>query len=121
MLGIILMRSRPADAPGEASSESTSLSSFLAGLSITRADQKAIPFYFGFFPAFIDLAALSAPGVLMILALMSSALGSAKLVYVYLAIRAGRILNSAGLTTTLNRLAGLIVMAVGLYVLSTAA
>ena len=56
----------------------------------------------------------------MILALMISALGSAKLVYVYLAIRAGRILNSAGLTATLKRLAGLMVMAVGLYVVTTA-
>lgn len=120
VLGIILMRSRPADAPGEAGSESTLLSSFLAGLSITLADQKAILFYFGFFPAFIDLAALSVPGVLMILAITIIALGGAKLVYACLAIRAGRILDSAGLTATLKRLAGLMVMAVGLYVVTTA-
>lgn len=120
VLGIMLMRSRPADAQGEAGSESTLLSSFLAGLSITLADQKAILFYFGFFPACIDLAALSVPGVLMILAITIIALGGAKLVYAYLAIRAGRILNSAGLTATLKRLAGLMVMAVGLYVVTTA-
>lgn len=120
VLGIMLMRARPAVAPGEAGSETTLLSSFLAGLSITLADQKAILFYFGFFPAFIDMSALSVADVLLIIGITAVALGGAKLVYAYLAVRVGRVMNMAGVATTLNRLAGLIVMGVGVYVLLTA-
>jgi threonine/homoserine/homoserine lactone efflux protein len=121
VLGFMLMRPRPAVVPGEAGSEATLLSSFLAGLSITLADQKAILFYFGFFPAFVDLSELSVPDVSMIVGITIVALGSAKLVYAWLAVRVGRVFfNVAGVASVLNRLAGLIVMGVGLYVVLTA-
>ncbi|HBE31774.1 MAG TPA: hypothetical protein DD990_10685, partial [Cyanobacteria bacterium UBA11368] len=39
--------------------KSSLLSSFMTGLLITLADQKAILFYFGFFPAFLDISKIS--------------------------------------------------------------
>jgi threonine/homoserine/homoserine lactone efflux protein len=116
VLGILLMRARPVAAPVGPGHEATRLSGFLAGLSITLADQKAILFYFGFFPAFIDLATLSRPDVLLILGITIVALGSAKLLYAYLADRFGRALDLTGKATVLNRVAGLVVMGVGLYI-----
>jgi threonine/homoserine/homoserine lactone efflux protein len=114
VLGILLMRARPVAAPGGPGHEATRLSGFLAGLSITLADQKAILFYLGFFPAFIDLATLSIPDVLLILGITIVALGSAKLLYAYLADHFGRAVDLTGKATVLNRVAGLVVMGVGL-------
>jgi hypothetical protein len=52
----------------------------------------------------------------VIIVVTTVALGSAKLVYAYLAGRAGHVMSVAGVAATLNRLAGLIVMGVGMYV-----
>ena len=57
------------------------------GTSLTLADQKAILFYFGFFPACINLSALSVPDVLIITGITAVASEGSKLVYVYLAVR----------------------------------
>ena len=57
------------------------------GMSITLADQKAILLYFGFFPAFISLSALSVPDVLIIIGITAVAPGGARLIHVYLAVR----------------------------------
>jgi threonine/homoserine/homoserine lactone efflux protein len=51
-LGITLWRSRPKAEGVEENSKTSMPSSFLTGLLITLADQKAILFYFGFLPCF---------------------------------------------------------------------
>ena len=58
-LGVALWREKPKAEEVEGNIESSLLSSFLTGLFITLADQKAILFYFGFFPAFFDLSTFS--------------------------------------------------------------
>jgi len=85
-LGIKLWSSKPKIADVEGIKESSLLSSFLAGLLITLADQKAILFYLFFFPAFVDLSTLTLwdTGIIIVIALI--ALGGAKLSYAYLAV-----------------------------------
>lgn len=67
------------------SSSASWLSSFLTGLLITLADQKATLFYLGFFPAFLDLSQVSYvdAGVIMLVAI--AAVGGVKIGYALLA------------------------------------
>ncbi|WP_111658319.1 LysE family translocator [Isoalcanivorax indicus] len=90
--------------------------SFSAGLFITLGDQKALLFYFGFFPAFLDLDALSWSDALWVSLIALLAVGGVKLLYAAAAAQAGRLLG----TTTgrwLNRLAALILLTVALALL----
>jgi len=48
---------------------------------ITLGDQKAILFYLGFFPAFLDLVAMSALDTAVILLVTTVAVGGVKLAY----------------------------------------
>lgn len=95
--------------PGRASA----WASFVAGLAITLADQKAILFYLAFFPAFVDLQTLRGTDVAMITAVTIIAVGGAKCVYAVLAERLGRrVAGSAG--RWVNRIAAAVMIAAGL-------
>lgn len=96
--------------------ESSLLSSFLAGLFITLGDQKAILFYFGFFPAFVDLSTISYLDTGIILGMAIFAIGSAKLSYAYMASRA-RFFISSTAHRGINILAGSVMMAVGVFLI----
>lgn len=95
------------------------LSSFSTGLFITLADQKAILFYLGFFPAFVDLAEITWLETLVIVVIATVAVGGVKLVYAWMADRAGTFV-SVGMHRLLNRLAGGVVIVVGLWVIAKA-
>ena len=94
-------------------------SSFLAGFLITLADQKALLFYLGFLPAFVDLHALSAADVGVLTAIAALSVGGVKLAYAWLAAQAGRLVG-ARLGGPLNRLAAAVMAAVGLFLIGTA-
>ena len=86
------------------------------GLSITLGDQKAIAFYLGFFPAFLDLDRLSTADTLGLVAAIAIAVGSVKLAYAALASRARSRLPATA-TARLNALAAIVTLAVGGIVL----
>lgn len=65
---------------------------FLAGMFITLADLKAILFYLGFLPAFVDITAATVADVVLVAAVAVVAVGGVKLVYAWAAWRASRIL-----------------------------
>lgn len=114
-LGVSLWRApvRPED--GDAP-EASLLSSFMAGLLLTLADQKAVLFYLGLLPAFVDLAAISLMDVAAVAAVTIVAVGGVKLGYAYAADRAGAVLGkSAG--RVMNRLAACVMMAVGFFLI----
>jgi threonine/homoserine/homoserine lactone efflux protein len=69
--------------------------SFMAGLLLTLADQKAIIFYLAFLPVFIDLAALSWVDVAALGMITMIAVGGVKLAYAYAATRAGMLVLPA--------------------------
>lgn len=93
---------------------SSLVSSFLTGLSITLADQKATLFYLGFFPAFLDLSQISYFDTLVIVAITIVAVGGVKLGYAILADKA-RLLVSSKMRQGMNFLAGAVMITVGIF------
>jgi threonine/homoserine/homoserine lactone efflux protein len=116
-LGISLWRSEARAHKTEELRQSSPLSSFLAGLLITLADQKAILFYLGFFPAFIDLSTMTPADTLIIIVIATLGVGGPKLVYAFLADRASALLQNSRALRGLNILAACIMIAVGLALL----
>jgi threonine/homoserine/homoserine lactone efflux protein len=90
-LGVILLRSETASLHLRETNPVASLkSSLLAGLLITLGDQKAFFFYLGFLPAFVDLTVISATDIVTIIAVTILTVGGIKLVYAFVAHRAGK-------------------------------
>ena len=84
--GIGLLRSQPARPAASSSRSASTLSaSFLSGLFLTLGDIKAIFFYASLFPAFVDLTAIGATDIAIIVALTVVAVGGVKLGYAYFA------------------------------------
>lgn len=92
-------------------------SAFMSGFLLTLGDQKAVLFYLGFLPAFIDLEQLTWADALAVIAIAAVAVGGVKLIYAGAAARAGRTL-SAGFGAGLNRLASLVLLLVALILLT---
>lgn len=65
--------------------------SFLMGFSVTLADHKAIVFYMGFFPAWIEVSQLTILDSGIILLVACLAVGGVKSLYAYLAASAGQV------------------------------
>lgn len=114
-LGITLWSSKSGTEKIENNIEPSLLSSFLAGLLITLGDQKAILFYLGFFPAFIDLSSVTLADTSIIILIATLAVGGAKLVYAFLADRANLLLASSGATRIINIVAGTVIIGVGVF------
>lgn len=116
-LGVSLWR---ADAKlrksGEVAQSSWS-SSFMTGLLITLGDQKAILFYLGFFPAFIDLRLMTPVDTLLIILIAAIGVGGAKLVYAWLADRASLIFRNTRAIRGLNAFAAGVMILVGIALL----
>jgi threonine/homoserine/homoserine lactone efflux protein len=116
-LGISLWRADTKARTSDSLGQSTWSSSFLTGLLITLGDQKAILFYLGFFPAFIDLPAMTPADTLIIVLIAILAVGGAKLVYAYLADRASLMFKDSRALHGINLLAACIMIAVGIALL----
>ena len=117
-MGVKLWRSGRASVEGAESAASPSLvSSFMTGLFITLADQKVVLFYLGFLPAFIDLTNISYLDAGFVMGISVVAVGGVKLVYAYLAHRAGSRFGS-GANILINRAASGVMVAVGVYLFS---
>lgn len=92
-------------------------SSFMAGLLLTLADQKAILFYLGFFPAFLDLDALSILDVTIVVLITVVTVGGIKLGYAGLAGRV-KVLAGNRVTRGIWIFAGIVMIAVGLDIVA---
>ncbi|MDP2226806.1 MAG: LysE family translocator [Moraxellaceae bacterium] len=116
--GLALLRQRPALAHEmQRDQQPASLSaSFMAGFLLTLADQKAILFYLGFFPGFLDLAALTVLDVLIVMLLTVLAVGGVKLAYAALASRTVTFLSGSG-QRRVSVAAGVMMVGVGLWVI----
>ncbi|MEA5581453.1 LysE family translocator [Nodularia harveyana UHCC-0300] len=115
-LGIGLCRSQSKDLQTQEVVKSSLLSSFLTGLSITLADQKATLFYLGFFPAFLDISSISYLDTGVIIAIATVAVGGVKLIYAFMADRA-RLLFNNKTTKGLNIAAGCVMIAAGVFLI----
>ena len=93
-------------------------SSLMAGLLVTLGDQKAMLFYLGFFPAFIDMASLSITDAAIIVACAASAIGMAKLMYVFLAVKAGARLANSTTSRRIHIAAGVVMLGIGVLLIT---
>jgi threonine/homoserine/homoserine lactone efflux protein len=116
-LGISLWRADAHSRRCETVRQSSWSSSFLTGFLITLGDQKAIFFYLGFFPAFIDLSTMTPMDTLIIVLIAIVGVGGAKLVYAFLADRASVMFKDSRALRGMNVLAAGIMIAVGIALL----
>ncbi|MGG6296356.1 LysE family translocator [Leptolyngbya sp. AN02str] len=119
-LGIGLWRSQSKQADIEVRGKASWMSSFLAGLLITLADQKAMLFYLGFFPAFLDISSVSYQETIVLLAIAIVAVGGVKLIYALLANQSKLLMHSS-IRHSLNVLAGGVTIGVGVFLILRAA
>lgn len=97
-------------------SPTSRFSSFMTGLLITLGDQKAILFYLGFLPVFINLSTLTLVDIIIISAITIVAVGGIKLVYVYVAVKAGHAFGSS-FNRAMNAVAAVVMLLAGVWVI----
>ncbi|WP_372384220.1 LysE family translocator [Vibrio sp. BS-M-Sm-2] len=88
------------------SEKGTKASSVIIGLLMTISNPKAILFYMGFFPAFIDLKTFTTTDVMMILVISTVAVGGVLSLYACTASKARFVFQGRSAKTLLNRLSG---------------
>lgn len=116
-LGISLWRAEAKARNSDHPQQSSWSSSFLSGLLITLGDQKAILFYLGFFPAFIDLGKVKPLDTLIVILIAVIGVGGAKLIYAALAVRASQMMKDTRAIRAVNRLASIVMVSVGIVLL----
>ncbi|MDX1353654.1 MAG: LysE family transporter [Thiomicrorhabdus sp.] len=91
-------------------------SSFLLGVIVTLADHKAILFYMGFFPAWMDLSLLTLSDTVVIFLLTFLAVGGVKMSYAYLSAKSAKscFINRA---SHFNKLSAMLISLVALMLL----
>ena len=92
-------------------------SSFLVGLLITLGDPKAILFYFGLLPAYLDPSAASFLDILAIILAATVAIVGVKLAYALLADRARRLFERSPSRTWVTTTAGVTLIGTGVFLI----
>jgi len=92
--------------------------SFLAGLCVTLGNPKAIAFYCGFLPGFVNMQTLTSSDILLVLGIILPIIGSVPLGYAWLASRGRDAVRSTRLWKVMNRTAGSIMIGAGAVIAS---
>jgi threonine/homoserine/homoserine lactone efflux protein len=87
-LGVTLICSKPHPQANAAISSPRHSASFFTGLVTTLGNPKAIVFYISFFPAFLDLSAVTIPDALILFCIATVSIGGVKALYAWLAYQA---------------------------------
>jgi threonine/homoserine/homoserine lactone efflux protein len=119
-LAFTLWKTTPATDASARHAGTSLYSSFMAGLLITLADQKAILFYLGLFPAFMDLSTIGVRETGIIIVTASLAVGSAKLAYAGLANGARLFADGSSALRRLTMTAALALALTGAYLVTGA-
>lgn len=115
-LGIKLLRTKTESIDIEASKNLSLISNFLTGLFITLGNPKAILFYVGFFPAFINVSEVTLYDTSLIMLAATVAFGSVNMFYSLLAVKAKNTFKSPKAATIINKTAGTIMVSTGVLV-----
>ncbi len=115
-LGSHLLRPSSTDKRSSHASGSSLAASYIGGLLITLADQKAILFYFGLFPAFLSRTETDVSAMVTILIIATTSIACAKACYIYAAIKA-RSLTQHRFQQRLNTLAAYTLIIIGIYLI----
>jgi threonine/homoserine/homoserine lactone efflux protein len=113
-LGVGLCRTKPKALTAERPAQSSLWSSFLTGVLITLADQKATLFYLGFLPAFVEVKNISPLDIAIVIGIAIVTVGGVKLLYALLASRVSRFVHPQG-SQRLNFVAGMMMIGVGFF------
>jgi len=98
----------------EVASQTSSLTStILVGLVIGLANPKAIMFYMGFFPAFVELSNIGAHEVVIILLTSTFAVGGVLSAYALAGAKARHVFKGEKVRTRMNRLSSTILASCG--------
>ncbi|CAN5895599.1 hypothetical protein BH24DEI2_BH24DEI2_04170 [soil metagenome] len=90
-------------------------SSFFAGLLITLGDPKAILFYMGLLPAFVDLSRVTLADTALIMLAAVTVVGGVKMGYAYSAEWAKHFFENDTVRHRLERVAGGVLVGTGLF------
>lgn len=115
-LGINLWRSSSKQMQHKENSGSSLLESFVTGLLITLGDQKAVLFYIGFLPAFLDLNKLTYTDISALILITLCSVGGVKIGYAYAADKANIFLNDRKVRV-MNAIAASIMLVAGVLVI----
>ena len=118
-LGTIQWQSTTNEVEAQKLEKSTFYSSLLTGLLITLADQKAIFFYIGFFPALFELSEITLSDTILIIVLTLVALVSAKSYYAYMGSKTKKLFINKKYLDALNKLVALFLVILGAYIMLT--
>jgi len=115
-LGLSLLRKKVISEDIQVSKESSLVTNLITGLMINLGNPKAIVFYVGLFPAFINVTQVGTSDVLSIMTIAAIAFGSVNVCYALLALRARRMLKSPNASSVINKTAGTIMVSAGALV-----
>lgn len=91
--------------------------SYVSGLIITLGNPKAVFFYLGFFPAFVDLNTLTSADIVLILMITIVAIGGVLSGYALIAVKAIRLLKTQEHHQRINRVASVFIAFSGIFIL----
>lgn len=115
-LGVSSIRSQPRAEDLQKARSSSAYSSFVGGMLITFSDPKAILFYMGLFPAFLDLPNITVSDTVVIMLIATVVVGGVKTGYAYLAEKAKLVLRETKIKRRLDLAAGAVLICVGLFI-----
>ncbi|QIL90537.1 LysE family transporter [Microbulbifer sp. SH-1] len=95
--------------------QSSRYGSLLLGLTTTLGNPKAILFYLSFFPAFLPMHDIGVMDAVTILVVTALAVGGVMLIYVWITVRAKKILQNKPENRSLNLFGGSILIASGVW------
>lgn len=107
----------PKKAEQEPSPDLLTTSSFATGFLITLSEPKALLFYMALFPAYVDVHSVGFKEAITVLLLATVAIVSVKGLYAWLAARSITFLKNPQITVIMNRTAGLLFIALAVYII----
>lgn len=117
-LGISLLLVKPDLAKGRRIVRPKHATSFAAGLVTTLGNPKAIVFYVSFFPAFLDLSAVTLTDAFMLFLITTLSIGSVMVCYAWIAWKASTRYAAYNQSRLLKYGSGSMLIGSGIYVAS---
>jgi len=116
-LGCALWKAKAKGLQVEVLDEPSWYANYFSGLFITLSNPKAILFYAGFFPAFLNLNTLLFVDIVAIMIVTALAVGGTMLVYAYVSSQVRAAIQSEKKEKAINQIAGFVMVLTGIFLL----